>query len=150
MKKIIITFGISIFLFIVLFVFVQAQNKQGKLQIIVDQFNNDDGQAMVLVYRENDNLFKPESAFKSIHTKIINGKVNIQFENLSFGIYAVIAVHDENNNGKTDHYWYGFPKEQLGFSNNFQLSITSGKPNFKKLAFTFSETNTVQNIHLGK
>jgi outer membrane protein len=57
---------------------------------------------------------------------------------LAFGDYAVVVLHDGNDNGEVDHNFLGLPTEPLGFSNGFKLGLFSGKPTFEKLRFTFS------------
>jgi uncharacterized protein (DUF2141 family) len=59
------------------------------------------------------------------------------FENLPNGSYAAIVYHDENDNGTLDHK-FAFPSEPMGFTNNWNLSLFSGMPTFKKLRFEHS------------
>jgi len=44
--------------------------------------------------------------------------VSVTFEELKPGKYAVMVMHDENDNGKLDSNILGIPKEGYGFSNN--------------------------------
>ncbi len=46
------------------------------------------------------------------------GSLSIAFPQLPPGRYAVIVVHDENNNGKLDENVVGLPTEGFGFSND--------------------------------
>ncbi len=130
--------------------FAQTQNTQGTLNITIDRFEHAQGQALVLLYRSNDELFKEEAAFKTITATIVNGQATIVFENLPFGEYAAVAIHDKNNNGKMDYHWYGHPKEPFGFSKNFRMTMHSGKPKFQDIAVTFSDANSTLTIHLPK
>jgi uncharacterized protein (DUF2141 family) len=43
---------------------------------------------------------------------------DVSFNDLPPGTYAVAVLHDENNNGKMDKTFVGFPKEGYGSSNN--------------------------------
>jgi uncharacterized protein (DUF2141 family) len=138
----------GLFFLVSIFALAQEQPKEGNLQIVVNQFNNDQGQALVCLYRPGDKLFKTESAFRIISAKIVHGQIEVTFKNLPFGRYAFFAFHDENNNRKVDHHWYGLPMEQMGFSNNVKVSLTSGIPDFEKLAFSFSEKNSELVVHL--
>lgn len=61
----------------------------------------------------------------------------ISFENLPTGSYAAIVYHHENDNGTLDHK-LAFPSEPMGFTNNWNLSLFSGMPIFKKLRFEHS------------
>ncbi len=132
------------------FALAAEQPVKGRLQFVIDSFNNDQGRAILVLYRRSDKLFGLQTAFRKAVVEIVNGQARASFEDVPAGEYAAIAVHDENNNGVVEHHWYGLPKEQVGFSNNFKLSILSGKPNFDKLAFTFTGTDTELAIHLRK
>jgi uncharacterized protein (DUF2141 family) len=44
--------------------------------------------------------------------------LSFTFKDLKAGTYAVMLMHDENNNGKLDSNILGIPKEGYGFSNN--------------------------------
>ena len=50
------------------------------------------------------------------------------------GRYAVVAVHDENSNGKLDNGLFGLGGEGYGFSNH--ASPMFGWPDFEDAAFT--------------
>ena len=152
MKRIVIScFVASCFMFLnAALAFAQTQNTQGKLQITIDQFKDDQGQALVLLYRPNDKLFKDGAAFKIITAKIVKGQATVIIEDLPFGEYAAVAIHDENSNNKVDRHWYGHPKEPFGFSNDAPLPGIPGMLKFQELAFTFSATQTTSTIHLFK
>ena len=59
------------------------------------------------------------------------GTINVTFEGLKPGRYAVAAFHDENGNGKVDFNFLGLPSEGYGFSRTTPL----GKPSFDDTAF---------------
>jgi uncharacterized protein (DUF2141 family) len=44
--------------------------------------------------------------------------LSFTFKDVKAGTYAVMLMHDENNNGKLDSNILGIPKEGYGFSNN--------------------------------
>lgn len=51
--------------------------------------------------------------------KVTGGEtLSLKFEDLKPGKYAVMVMHDENDNGKLDSNILGIPKEGYGFSNN--------------------------------
>lgn len=70
--------------------------------------------------------------------EIRDGKASIEFPDLAYGTYAVSVYHDKNDNGMLDHNVFHFPAEPLGFSNHFQLGLTSGMPTFEKMKFQFA------------
>ncbi|HPZ89719.1 MAG TPA: DUF2141 domain-containing protein, partial [Flavihumibacter sp.] len=44
--------------------------------------------------------------------------LDVPFDNIPDGTYAVSVFLDENDNGKLDANGFGIPKEDYGFSNN--------------------------------
>ena len=48
-------------------------------------------------------------------------EARVVFEDLAPGRYAVLVMHDENDNGKLDTNLVGMPIEGYGFSNNPQV-----------------------------
>jgi Uncharacterized protein conserved in bacteria (DUF2141) len=69
---------------------------------------------------------------------IHGSQATIAFPSLAPGEYAVIAAHDENDNGEVDHGMFG-PSEPIGFSNGFRLRrLLLSFPTFKKLKFVLA------------
>ena len=73
------------------------------------------------------------------------GAVQVRFDDLAPGTYAVMIMHDENNNGKLDSNIIGIPKEGYGFSNNPNVMR---QPTFDEVKFEVKdrETKIVINI----
>jgi uncharacterized protein (DUF2141 family) len=69
----------------------------------------------------------------------------VTFNNLPKGNYAVVILHDENNNSKIDKKFI-FPTEGVGFS-NFQTINLSNRPSFSKASFLINE-NLIKNIKI--
>jgi uncharacterized protein (DUF2141 family) len=119
------------------------QPTEGTLIINTSGFNNDKGKAVLFLFRKEDAI--PKKPFKTLSVEIKNNKAEFQLQHLAYGEYAAMLLHDENENGKIDHS-FGFPSEQLGYSNNWELGVFTGMPTFSKLKFQFSSTSQVQNI----
>jgi uncharacterized protein (DUF2141 family) len=60
------------------------------------------------------------------------GDVSVRFDDLKPGSYAIMIMHDENNNGKLDSNILGIPKEGYGFSNNPRVMR---QPTFEEAKF---------------
>jgi uncharacterized protein (DUF2141 family) len=116
------------------------------LTIDAGNFSSDSGRAVVMLFREVDDL--PKTPFMKAAGAIQNGKSVILFANIPFGEYAAILYHDLNSNGILDHNWLGFPKEPKGFSNCWKLTIFSGMPSFSQLKFEFSPIKAVFKIDI--
>jgi uncharacterized protein (DUF2141 family) len=109
------------------------------LTITVINLKSEQGQAVVNLFREQDDL--PKKPFRTIKSNIRDHRAILSFENLPVGSYAAIVYHDENDNGTLDHR-LGFPNEPMGFSNQWELNLFSGMPTFKKLKFDHTEPDT--------
>ncbi len=128
------------------FVFVNlvgyAQESEGvDITVTIDNVVNNNGKVMVSLHSEDTFLKGP--GILNLESTIENGKVSFTFENVSPGTYAVMALHDENENKRMDFQDNGMPKESYGMSGN---DMTMGPPNFTDAKFTVSEENLDLNI----
>jgi len=57
------------------------------------------------------------------------------------GDYATVVFHDTNSNGKIDHNFLGFPKEDLGFFNGCKAGLPV--PNFKKCHLGLTQSGSI-------
>jgi uncharacterized protein (DUF2141 family) len=122
-------------------------SQKGTLTFDITGITENTGQIIVQLFRQQDDV--PSSPFMRVKAGIKNNKVVVVIENLTYGDYAAIILHDLNSNGVTDHSW-GIPSEPLGFTNNWELSLFSGMPSFEKLKFTFSSTNNLLKINMNE
>ena len=76
------------------------------------------------------------SGLQSAERKIKNGKVAITFKNVEPGEYAIMVVHDENNNNSMDFDSNGMPAESYGMSNN---PMSFGPPQFNDAKFEITD-----------
>ncbi len=120
--------------------FSQTEKHTGPLTIQVTGFEDNSGQAILLLYRPEDDV--PKKPFTRINAEIVNKESVFQVKDLPYGDYAAIIVHDQNKNGIIDHKW-GMPAEPLGYTNNWRLSLFSGMPSFEKLKFHYSASSNM-------
>jgi uncharacterized protein (DUF2141 family) len=66
-----------------------------------------------------------------------NGEWSTVFAAVPEGEYAVVVVHDANDNQKFDNGLFGFGGERFAFSN--QASALFGRPSFSKASFELTE-----------
>ena len=76
------------------------------------------GHVLVILYDEGSFLKKP---LKEVRLDPAPPKVSGTFRDVPEGVYAITAIHDENDNGKLDSNLIGIPTERYGFSNNPSL-----------------------------
>lgn len=119
-----------------------------ELKIAVSGFVTDDGHAVAKLFLPKDDVLK--KGRWEISEVIKGGQATLTFHALPSGDYAVVVFHDANNNGEIDHNFIGLPKESLGFSNEFSISLTSRSPRFDKLRFTHGVTPQTIFIKVGR
>lgn len=115
-----------------------------KLTVSLTGFENSKAHAIVKLYRNGQDVLGPP--YQLIRSVIRDNKATISFDDLTPGEYAVVAFHDENDNGKIDHNFLGLPTEALGFSNGFTAGITTGMPTWEKLKFKLDSPGRTLNI----
>lgn len=75
-----------------------------------------------------------------------SGEYETVFNDLPTGDYAVVVVHDANDNGKLDTGFLGFGGENYGFSN--RASSWFGRPDFEEAKITVEASGTRVDIDL--
>jgi len=102
-----------------------------KVDVEINRIGSDKGIVYFALYDSPDNFIN-RKPLKVLHKKVKNGNVNVVFENLKPGIYAVSCYHDANNNGKMDFEDNGMPLEDYGATNNI---MNYGPPRFEDAKF---------------
>lgn len=123
--------------------FINAQEDQ-KGQTITITINNIKSNAgKVLLSLHTENTFMKARGIQNTQSKIIDGKVIITFDNVIPGAYAIMALHDANENNKMDFEANGMPKESYGMSNN---PMSFGPPEYATAKFELENEDLEMNI----
>ncbi|OBX22531.1 MULTISPECIES: DUF2141 domain-containing protein [Bizionia] len=104
---------------------------------VVNPLNNN---GHVLIGLHTADTFMKADGIQSAKIKVIDGQAIASFENLKPGNYAVMVVHDENDNSRMDFEANGMPKESYGMSNNPMLM---GPPIFNDAKFELKEDTEI-------
>lgn len=119
-----------------------AQNDDTQtISITINNIKNDTGKILLGLHTEN--TFMKTEALQKRATVIKDGKIEVTFTNVAPGDYAVLALHDENNNNKMDFTANGMPKEDYGLSNN---AMSFGPPQFSEAKFKVENEDITLNI----
>ncbi|MEE9360963.1 MAG: DUF2141 domain-containing protein [Cellulophaga sp.] len=130
--------------FMLLSLTTYAQEKDGiNITITIDNVLNDNGK--VLLSLHSSDTFMKGKGIKSLESTIIDGKINVTFKNVAQGEYAILVLHDENENNQMDFESNGMPKESYGMSGNI---MTMGPPTFADAKFHVTNENITLNIRL--
>ncbi len=128
--------------------FIQADVAMGEATgtIIVKagMFRSNDGPVMIGLYKDPKKFKLKTGPYAVGIADIIDGKIELAFEEIPYGVYALKFYHDKNENSRIDDNIFGFPTEQFGFSNN--ACATWGHPGFDKAKFTLGKPELVLNI----
>ena len=136
MKNLVLTLVLA---FSTLFSF--AQDEGITITVTVDNVTNDKGK--VLMSLHTSETFMKGKGIKDAETTIENGKVTITFENVLPGDYAILALHDENDNKRMDYEDNGMRKESFGMSNNVMIM---GPPQYEDAKFKVANEDLDLNI----
>jgi uncharacterized protein (DUF2141 family) len=84
-------------------------------------------------------------AIQQVSSEIVDGEIVAYFTNVKPGTYAIMVLHDENDNANMDFESNGMPKETYGMSNN---PLLMGPPQFSDAKFEISDTDLEMKINL--
>ncbi len=114
--------------------FSYAQDKGQTITVEVNNVTNSNGKVIFSLHTE-DTFMKAES-IQSAESIIEDGKVKVSFKNVQSGTYAIMVLHDENDNKRMDFELNGMPKEKYGMSNN---PVSFGPPQFTDAKFEVAD-----------
>jgi uncharacterized protein (DUF2141 family) len=115
--------------------------------LIVTNLDKIKGKLYIGWYKSEEEFRKPDKAvFQKIVAVENKESVEIPFDNVPPGTYAVAIFLDKNDNGKIDTNMFGIPKEKYGFSNN-KYPLTRAAT-YRESAFTVGEKATPITIKL--
>ncbi|MET0461785.1 MAG: DUF2141 domain-containing protein [Chitinophagaceae bacterium] len=124
----------KLLIFLFLLPVMSFRKEEGRFILTVSNLDKIKGKLYIGWYKSAEDFRKSN---KAVYQKIVevDGKdaVDIPFENVAPGTYAVAIFLDKNDNGKMDTNMLGIPKEKYGFSNN-KYPLTRAAT-FKESAF---------------
>ena len=135
-------------LFAVLFCpFAQAEEVDtASLEVRVEGIKDIKGEIGVALF--NNKLGYPvhiEHAYENEWVELQKGQgvVEVTFDTIPPGEYAVSVVHDTNGNRIVDRSRMGFPKEGVGFSNDQKVTLRAPKYGNSKFTLSAGETKKI-------
>ncbi|MDX1761299.1 MAG: DUF2141 domain-containing protein [Christiangramia sp.] len=107
-------------------------DKTGSISATVPNVTGTEGSVKFGLYSEE--TFMKNAPEFSVKAKIRDGKAIANFENVPEGTYAVLVMHDKNENNKMDFDSNGMPLEDYGSSGN---ALSYGPPVWEESKFEF-------------
>ncbi len=119
-----------------------AQETNGKtITVTINNITNNNGHVLLSLHTES--TFMKGAGIQNAKSIIEDGKITANFENVAPGTYAIMALHDENDNNAMDFEDNGMPKESYGMSNN---PMSYGPPQFAFAKFDMAQDNLEMQI----
>lgn len=90
----------------------------GAITVKVHSLKSNKGKVMVALYNTEASFPHDDSKiYRKLEATIVNNTAVVVFDKIPYGDYAVMCMHDENNNGEMDFSW-GMPTEGYAASND--------------------------------
>jgi len=112
---------------------VLAQAQLAKLTVTIRGLEPATGKLEVSLFNSAESFLK-KPLLQNSEPVDGNEEITTEFVGLVEGDYAVVVVHDENDNGVLDTGFLGFGGESYGYSNNAFSWL--GRPSFNAARFT--------------
>ena len=136
MKKSILSLVVLAFL-----TFGFSQEKGISITVTVDNLTSDEGKASFSLHTAD--TFMKGPGLMNASSEIKDGKAVVVFSNVQPGEYAIIGMHDANENGKMDFRENGMPLENYGTSNN---TMAFGPPQYDEAKFKVKDKDLELNL----
>lgn len=111
-----------------------SQDEGQTITVTVNNITNNNGK--VIFGLHNEDTFMKAEALQSAESLIENGEVKVTFNGIKPGTYAIMVLHDENENYRMDFHDNGMPKENYAMSNN---PLSYGPPQFLDAKFEVAQ-----------
>ena len=120
--------------------------RSDKGEILIALYDNADGFKSAIVNGPTRGLLPDRGRLIGTAIRAQLGTQSTIFTQLPPGRYAIIVIHDENDNGRIDQNGMGVPTEGYGFGNNAQGFMSA--PAFDAAAITIGDASLSTSITL--
>ncbi|ULC59111.1 DUF2141 domain-containing protein [Flaviramulus sp. BrNp1-15] len=123
--------------------FSNAQEEENgqTINVTIENITNNNGVVVLSLHTED--TFMKGPGILTEKSKIVDGKITVTFNNVKAGTYAIMALHDENENNRMDFEDSGMPKESYGMSNN---PMAFGPPQYAQAKFELKDEDLEMKI----
>jgi uncharacterized protein (DUF2141 family) len=123
----------------------EASPGVGTIEAHIVRLRSNHGQVICTLFTPADKFPDQSHEGMTIAVPIQNKRATCRFKSTRYGIYAIVAFHDENGDGEFNENWLGLPKEGFGFSDN---PGTLKKPAFNDAKFNVGQPEVQVTIKL--
>lgn len=100
------------------------------VKAVVNNVRSNKGKVIFSLHTQD--TFLKGKGVQNVEATIENGIATATFTNIEPGTYAILVLHDENENHRMDYEPTGMPKEDYGMTNNVMVM---GPPQFQDAQF---------------
>ena len=130
-----------------IFTFFTFEQNSGSLTLTIQNIPEQRGVVRILLFNQAAGFPDDvEKSYKQANVKATGKSVQVVFEGLPKGQYALSVFHDVMETGKLRTNALGIPKDGYGFSNNANGSF--GPPSFSKASFSVTTGKNQHQISL--
>lgn len=122
-----------------------AASDVGDMAVVIDGISPGKGEVVLELFLDAAGF--PDGSPKRTLTRRVPAsapKVEVAFENLPPGRYAIALYQDANENQRLDTHLFGYPTERFGFSRNPKVLL--GPPSHSEVEFEWSPDQ--QAVHI--
>jgi uncharacterized protein (DUF2141 family) len=109
----------------------------GRLVLVFTGLRSDRGTVHASLYADRRRWPQDHGDIARCSARISARRAVCEIAGVVRGVYAIAITHDENNNGRFDQGFLGWPLEGYGFSNNVRPEFLS-PPSFDRARFTYA------------
>ena len=128
------TLGLIIGLVFTSFVATAQKDEGVNIRLIIENVLSNEGKILGSLHSEE--TFMKGSGIKNEAINASKGEVTLTFSDVTPGIFAIMLLHDCNNNSRMDYEANGIPKESFTTSGDTELY---GPPTFNAAKFEVAE-----------
>lgn len=115
-------------------------NAQNTVEVEINNFDSEKGVALVGLYNAEASFMDKE--YKGQILKVKDKQVILNFTDLPDGDYAILVIHDEDEDGELSTNFLGIPTEKYGASNNAPSMF--GPPKWKDAKFELKNGQVIK------
>ena len=130
--------------FIALTIGATYAQESHSLTLTIENIESSEGQLLVGLFNSQETFLN--TAFKRVTVKATKGVMEVKFDDVPTGTYAVSVVHDLNSNNALDKNMMGIPSEPYGVSKDGKSMF--GPPSYNGAKFDVANQDIALNIQL--
>jgi len=103
----------------------ESSSETGTISVSVGPLRNSKGSLGCRLHASAEGFPRTGTGLVSRRVKIAGSTARCVFENVAPGTYAIVVLHDENDNRQCDRNRLGIPVEGYGVSNNHTYAMSA-------------------------